>query len=167
MDNKNLYQPIKMTPRRDPLKRAKRQYDLAGGQITAIPSPAEDKNKIPSSIHCSKCDDWQDGKGSTKCLTCSSYKRFQVKNTPRSQIPADIMPYILLEAIADLKPKYNILEAIQRLPDDLAAILSMHYVAGLSTRSIAGIMQISEPSVRRRMNVGMTHLKKIFAYSIK
>jgi DNA-directed RNA polymerase specialized sigma24 family protein len=161
--DENLYRPLKLTPKRDRLRSAKRRYLVSGGQITLVPPPDNDHPRPSDVSQCNQCEDWHNGKGSQKCITCGTYKRFQVKNSPRSQIPIDIMPAILLEAIEDLSDDYDILRAIQRLPDDLAAIISMRYVAGLSTRSVAGIMRISEPSVRRREQVGLTQIKKMFS----
>lgn len=150
----NQYRPMALTPRRDKLAKAKKQYN---GVVTKIPY------QEPAERTCSTCEDWHDGKGCQNCLACGNYKRYQIKSTPRSKIPVDVLPQSLLEAVEDLSDDYDILQAIRRLPDDLAAIISMHYIAGLSYRSIAGIMRISEPSTRRREHAGLTQLKKMFS----
>jgi DNA-directed RNA polymerase specialized sigma24 family protein len=66
-----------------------------------------------------------------------------------------------MEQFSDLQPDVDVLSAIKQLPDDLAAILSMRFVGGLDTRSVAGIMQTSTATIKRKQAVAVSHLKKI------
>jgi len=85
-----------------------------------------------------------------------------MKSTPRSQIPMDIIPDILMEAVAEIKPDYDIMDAVKRLPKDLSAIVSMHFISGLSLRSVAEIMHSSEATIKRKKAEAIAHLRGYF-----
>ncbi len=111
---------------------------------------------------CRKCLNWYNGKGSKTCLKCSFYKRFCLKSVRRSQVPIDILPDIILESFAEINEDMpDVIGALQHLPDDLAAILAMRFVADLSQGSIAAILRTSQANVSRRIDLGLNSIKNI------
>ncbi len=111
---------------------------------------------------CAKCLNWNAGKGNKTCLKCSFYKHFCLKSVPRSRIAIDIVPDAIFEELADTSEEMPcVLSAIKQLPDDLALIVSARFVAGISVRSLAGLLHTSVSNIERRQALVLTVLKKI------
>lgn len=111
---------------------------------------------------CAACPSWNNGRGKRECLKCSHYKRFQVKNSQRSQIPIDVLPDSILESFAEYHENMpDIIDAIQHLPDDLSAIIAMRFISNLSTRSVAVILKTSQATISRKTTDGLNHIRNI------
>jgi DNA-directed RNA polymerase specialized sigma24 family protein len=116
---------------------------------------------------CSTCDDWNNGKGTKQCLSCSVYKHFCIESTPRAKIAIDIVPAAIMVEFADTSDEMPcVLEAIQHLPDDLAMIITSRYVGGISPRSLAAILKTSERQIYRREALALSQIKKMLRNEI-
>ena len=121
-------------------------------------------------MQCNHCPTYNDtrGKGDKKCLTCSYYKHFQIKSTPRSKIPIDNISDTIRDNIADASAHMpEIIEAIQLLPDDLSLIIAARYICNLSQGSIASILRCQQSTIARREATAMHNLKNILSQEIK
>jgi DNA-directed RNA polymerase specialized sigma24 family protein len=119
---------------------------------------------------CQKCEVYQrtKGKGNQSCIICPTYKKYQVKSAPRQKIPIDILPDTIRDQIADSSAHMpDIIEAIQLLPDDLSAIISMRYISNLTQGSVASILRCQQSTIARREAAAMHSLKNILSHEIK
>ncbi len=61
----------------------------------------------------------------------------------------------------------EMIEALQLLPADLSAILAMRYISNLDQRTVAGLLQISQPTIARKEAVAVNQLKYIISHEVR
>jgi DNA-directed RNA polymerase specialized sigma24 family protein len=116
---------------------------------------------------CSTCDNWNSGKGAKYCLSCSVYKHYCIKSTPRPKVTIDIVPAAIMVEFADTSDEMPcVLSAIQHLPDDLSMILTSRYVGGISHRSLAAMLKTSERQIYRKEALALSQIKKMLRNEI-
>lgn len=115
-------------------------------------------------IDCHVCPEYKSGAGSTKCLKCAKYKRFQIKNNPRPQIAVDILPQAILESIADTSRGIEIIDAIRKLPLTESTPLMMQYILGASTQEIADYHIISRQRVDKKNKLSIKKIKMLLNF---
>jgi RNA polymerase sigma factor (sigma-70 family) len=102
-------------------------------------------------MDCQTCKSYNHGNGQPACLKCPKYRDILAKSGKRRTIKIEPVPQNILEAIADETSSIsNIMDAIRLLPPDLAAIISMIYFAGLTTRDIGAMLKISQSTVIKK-----------------
>ncbi len=117
---------------------------------------------------CDSCLHWHNGVGTKTCLRCSFYKRFQIKSVRRNQIPVEFLPDAIKNNISDATAHMpEIIEALQLLPADLSAILGMRYISKLDQRTVAGLLQISQPTIASKEAVAVNQLKYIISHEVR
>jgi hypothetical protein len=112
---------------------------------------------------CKGCSSYRGGNGSRKCLKCGTYVEFLKDSRLRNPVHFKILPDAIMEAIPDGR-EMDVKDSIKRLPDDLAAIVTMRYYANLELKSIAGILRISVRQVSRKLDVALNEIKRDIAF---
>jgi RNA polymerase sigma factor (sigma-70 family) len=79
----------------------------------------------------------------------------------RKTLPIDNVPQAILEEIADDHPQISgLMDAIQALPPDHAALISMVYLAGLTQSEAAKILKISRQAVARKIKFSIEIIRE-------
>lgn len=112
-------------------------------------------------MNCEKCQNYASGRGKPACLKCPKYRDIINKSGKRKTIKIIPTPQNILESIEDETSGINnIMDAIKLLPPDLSAIISMIYFAGLTTRDIGAMLNISQSAVIKKNKIAIEIIRE-------
>ena len=112
-------------------------------------------------MNCQNCDSYNRGNGSPACLKCAKYRDICKRSGRRRTIQIEIVPQAILEEVEDEHPRLNGLKDIlQSLPPDMASVISLVYVAGLTQREAAKQLNISQAGLSKKINVALEIIRK-------
>lgn len=112
-------------------------------------------------ILCSDCDSYHRGRGDKKCLSCEYWKTWDKEHQLTSDISLTYLPGETLENIGSTPKAERAMEALQKLPAEYTAVLSMTYFGKMRQDEIAKVLKISERMVRYRLSKGIKLAKQL------
>lgn len=112
-------------------------------------------------MNCENCENWNRGIGNSACLKCNKYHEIITGSGKRHTIKIIPVPDNILESIPDETINKDTLHAIRSLPNDLAAIISLIYFAGMTHKQVAEILHVSRQAITRKHTLAIILLKKI------
>lgn len=90
-------------------------------------------------LKCYKCEEYNDGKGSKKCLRCAEFSTSNI--LPRSKPGPDFLfiPSEIIENIIspDLPQTSTVYAALKKLDPPLATMLLQRYILGMTNSEIS------------------------------
>jgi hypothetical protein len=110
---------------------------------------------------CTRCANYQSGKGNMNCLACKKYETIGTVQEARKAPRIVPVVSIILEALPGPDPPADPLMALMRgLPAHHAAVIAMRYYANLSIQDLADMIGVSPQAASERVHRAVLCLKK-------
>jgi DNA-directed RNA polymerase specialized sigma24 family protein len=101
-------------------------------------------------MRCSRCLNYNHGRGGKPCLKCKKYRDIQIKSVRRETIKTEHIPDAILENISDPRTR-TLLSILKQLPPGRSVPLMMRSVLDMSVSEIADYHQITRRAQNGRL----------------
>jgi hypothetical protein len=120
----------------------------------AILTMEEGNKSLGGEMDCSRCAQWNNGRGKPACLKCKQYKDLQIKSVKRQSIKTEHVPDAILENIADPRTR-DLIDIIRQMPTKYGVPMVMRSVLNMTVKEIAVYHNLSESALSQNITKGI------------